>query len=353
MLGDASAEADARAAIAMAARAGDNLVGGLGYLALQRALGLGGACPESVEAAEQARPRLIAAGSDAALRCLDVQLGQAYQLAGDFTRAAAAGRRALAGLGPGERWLHGYVAITSALGLYRQPGPRPGCADAAGQALRALQELGDPVGEAHALDVLGWLAADDGRFERSAWLLGAADARWATAGRGLGGNPGLEGHRARSASAAACALGPERYAQLRARGAGAPPEQIVALAVGGDDALPSVPAPRTAVDERAVTAAGQGGVSVRGGVSVQGGAAGRADAEELTSREREIAALVAGGLSNREIADRLFISRRTVDAHVNHVYAKLRISSRVQLTIWERDTGPGTRPDELSPTRRA
>jgi non-specific serine/threonine protein kinase len=88
-------------------------------------------------------------------------------------------------------------------------------------------------------------------------------------------------------------------------------------------------------------------------VSAQGGAAGRADAEELTSREREIAALVAGGLSNREIADRLFISRRTVDAHVNHIYAKLRISSRVQLTIWERGTGPGTRPDELSPTRRA
>ncbi len=74
---------------------------------------------------------------------------------------------------------------------------------------------------------------------------------------------------------------------------------------------------------------------------------------ELTSREREIASLVAGGLSNREIADRLFISRRTVDAHVNHIYAKLRISSRVQLTIWERDRGPGSRSDKLSPNTRA
>jgi predicted ATPase/DNA-binding CsgD family transcriptional regulator len=356
MLGAASAEADARAAIAMAARAGDNRAGGLGYLALQLALGLGGACRESVEAAAQARPRLIAAGSDAALRCLDVQLGQAYQLGGNLTKAAAAGRRALAGLGPGERWLHGYVAITSALALYRQPGPRPGCADAAGQALRALQELGDPVGEAYALDVLGWLAADDGRFERSAWLLGAAEARWAPAGGRLGGNAGLEGHRARSASAAARALGPERYAELHARGADAPAEQIAALAVGGDDALPIVPAPRAAGDDRAVTAAGRGGVSSQGGaggVSSPGGRAGREDAEELTSREREIAALVAGGLSNREIADCLFISRRTVDAHVNHIYAKLGISSRVQLTIWERGIGPGTRPDELSPDWRA
>ena len=292
------------------------------------------------------RPRrharaLTAAGADAARRCLDVQLGQAHQLSGNFTAAAAAGERALAGLGPGERWLHGYVAITSALALYRQPGRRPECADAAGEALRAMQDLGDPVGEAYALDVLGWLAADDGRFERSAWLLGAAQARWELAGGRLGGNPVLEGHRARSAAAAARVLGAERYAELRARGAGTPIEQIVALAVAGDDALPSVPGPRAAWDDRAGTAAGPGG------------AAGQADAEELTSREREIAALVAGGLSNREIADRLFISRRTVDAHVNHIYAKLRISSRVQLTIWERDRRPGSRPDELSPTTRA
>ena len=151
----------------------------------------------------------------------------------------------------------------------------------------------------------------------------------------------LEGHRARSAAAAARVLGADRYAELHARGAGRPIAQIVALAVAGDDALPSVPGPRAAGDDRAGTAAGPGGGD------------GQADAGELTSREREIAALVASGLSNREIADRLFISRRTVDAHVNHIYAKLRISSRVQLTIWVRDRGPGSRPDELSPATRA
>ena len=341
MLGRPEAVADARAAIAIAARAGDDRAGGLGYLALPLALGLGGAYRESVEAAGQARPRLAAAGADAARRCLDVQLGHAHQLSGNFTASAAAGERALAGLAPGERWLHGYVAITSALSLYHQPGLRPECADAAGEALRALQDLGDPVGEAYALDVLGWLAADDGRLERSAWLLGAAQARWELAGGRLGGNAGLEEHRARSAAAAARVLGADRYAELRARGAGTPIEQIVALVVAGDDALPSVPGPRTAGDDRAGTAAGQGGGD------------GQADAGELTSREREIAALVASGLSNRQIADRLFISRRTVDAHVNHIYAKLRISSRVQLTIWERDRTPASRSDKLSPNARA
>jgi DNA-binding NarL/FixJ family response regulator len=105
-----------------------------------------------------------------------------------------------------------------------------------------------------------------------------------------------------------------------------------------------VPAPRTACDDSV------GGVGRAAGAD---SAAGQADSDELTSREREIASLVAGGLSNRGIADRLFISRRTVDAHVNHIYAKLGISSRVQLTIWERDRRPGTRPDELSPSTRA
>ena len=99
---------------------------------------------ESVEAAAQARLRLAGDGLDAARRCLDVQLGLAAALGGSCTAAVAAGRRALAGLGPGERWLHGYVAITAALALYRQPGRRPECAGAAGEALSALQRSRGP-----------------------------------------------------------------------------------------------------------------------------------------------------------------------------------------------------------------
>jgi DNA-binding CsgD family transcriptional regulator len=64
---------------------------------------------------------------------------------------------------------------------------------------------------------------------------------------------------------------------------------------------------------------------------------GRPAAGELTGRELEITALVALGLPNRDIADRLFISRRTVDAHLNHIFAKLGLSSRLQLAIWARD----------------
>jgi DNA-binding CsgD family transcriptional regulator/tetratricopeptide (TPR) repeat protein len=51
----------------------------------------------------------------------------------------------------------------------------------------------------------------------------------------------------------------------------------------------------------------------------------------LTSTERSVADLVAEGLSNPQIGDRLYISRRTVQAHLAHVFAKLDLTSRAQL----------------------
>ncbi|MGH3247991.1 MAG: response regulator transcription factor, partial [Trebonia sp.] len=54
----------------------------------------------------------------------------------------------------------------------------------------------------------------------------------------------------------------------------------------------------------------------------------------LTRREKEIAYLVADDLGNREIAERLFLSKRTVDSHVEHIFTKLGFTSRTQLTAW-------------------
>jgi pimeloyl-ACP methyl ester carboxylesterase/DNA-binding CsgD family transcriptional regulator len=55
---------------------------------------------------------------------------------------------------------------------------------------------------------------------------------------------------------------------------------------------------------------------------------------ELSRREREVASLLAGGLSNREIAGRLYVSERTVDNHVHHILNKLGFDSRVQVATW-------------------
>jgi ATP/maltotriose-dependent transcriptional regulator MalT len=53
--------------------------------------------------------------------------------------------------------------------------------------------------------------------------------------------------------------------------------------------------------------------------------------EALTAREREIAELVAAGRSNREIAEQLVLSRRTIEAHLRNIYGKLGVRSRVEL----------------------
>jgi DNA-binding NarL/FixJ family response regulator len=54
----------------------------------------------------------------------------------------------------------------------------------------------------------------------------------------------------------------------------------------------------------------------------------------LSRREREVAQLLARGLSNREIAGRLYLSERTIDNHVHHILDKLGFDSRVQVATW-------------------
>jgi DNA-binding CsgD family transcriptional regulator len=51
----------------------------------------------------------------------------------------------------------------------------------------------------------------------------------------------------------------------------------------------------------------------------------------LTKAERTLATLVAKGMTNRQVGERLFISRHTVDAHLRHIFRKLGINSRVGL----------------------
>jgi DNA-binding CsgD family transcriptional regulator len=58
---------------------------------------------------------------------------------------------------------------------------------------------------------------------------------------------------------------------------------------------------------------------------------GRRELLTLTQREQEVALMACRGLSKREIAETLFLSTRTVGNHINHIYAKLGISSREEL----------------------
>ena len=60
-----------------------------------------------------------------------------------------------------------------------------------------------------------------------------------------------------------------------------------------------------------------------------------------TGSEAQVATLVSDGITNREIADRLFLSPHTVNSHLRHIYSKLAINSRTELAriVAEQDAG--------------
>ena len=60
---------------------------------------------------------------------------------------------------------------------------------------------------------------------------------------------------------------------------------------------------------------------------------------ELTEREREILALIARGQGNQEIAERLYLSLKTVRNHVSNIFAKLQVADRAQAVLRAREAG--------------
>ncbi len=323
-----------------------------GYQQLTMALGFAGRPEEALAAAETARRGLAARGQATGPAELAAQLALLQQLSGNTDEAVACCERGLALLSErghsepghseprhsaprdsapapdaagGERWISGYLYLISGLALVRSPGREAPAAEALHRALVAKHALGDVLGTAYAVEALAWLAARREQLERTARLLGAADQLWAVTGRRLSGIAVLEESRQHAVAAAREALGTGRYLAAYSRGAALSLDAVV----------------REALDEARELLAGAGYDGATDGDQAQAG--GAALAALLTRREREIAELVASGLSNREIGSRLFISKRTVDAHVDHIFGKLEISSRIQLTVMLREPPGGAR----------
>jgi DNA-binding NarL/FixJ family response regulator len=62
---------------------------------------------------------------------------------------------------------------------------------------------------------------------------------------------------------------------------------------------------------------------------------------DLTNREREILGLIAGGHDNADIADRLFLSPKTIRNHVSIIFGKLQVADRAQAIVRAREAGLG------------
>jgi DNA-binding NarL/FixJ family response regulator len=151
------------------------------------------------------------------------------------------------------------------------------------------------------------------------------------------------------------------YKALRAGASGfvlkdTPPERLLAAlkAVADGDTLFSSTVTRRLVEAFCAVADGAteaGGASTSGRVPIpaQGGrsSADRAALAALTARETDVLRLVATGLSNGEIAERLVVSEGTVKTHLNRSMAKLNLSSRAQVVVLAYECGlvvPGGQP---------
>lgn len=69
-------------------------------------------------------------------------------------------------------------------------------------------------------------------------------------------------------------------------------------------------------------------------LTTDGGAVAAIDAGPLTRRELEVASMVASGMTNRQIAERLFIAERTAEGHVERIRSKLGVRSRTEVATW-------------------
>jgi DNA-binding CsgD family transcriptional regulator/Tfp pilus assembly protein PilF len=194
-------------------------------------------------------------------------------------------------------------------------GNRRRAEDLVRESLRLLREVGDRGLIGTGLDNLAIAATDAADHARAIRLFGAVQGL--SEAMDLPFPPfdhAISGH---DVSVAACraALGAAESDAGWAAGRALSLEQAIALALGEDP---------TATATRTKAPASPGG---------------------LTRREIQITALVATGLSNREIGERLVIGERTVDTHLTNIMTKLDLHRRVQITAWAIAHGLATPPN--------
>ncbi|GAA2215347.1 LuxR family transcriptional regulator [Nonomuraea monospora] len=171
------------------------------------------------------------------------------------------------------------------------------------EALRVAYRIDDRVGQYVLLDALGCVAAGSGRLRHAVLLMGAADT--VRTGAGASVLPFLAPLLAGAEGTARAGLGAAAYEAAYTEGGRLGRDDAIGLALGE-------PAPPERAREEV----------------------------PLGRRQAEVARLVAEGLSNRQIGERLFISEHTVDSHVRAIMNKLGVNSRAQIAAWAATLGP-------------
>jgi DNA-binding CsgD family transcriptional regulator len=225
-------------------------------------------------------------------------------MAGQSERAIALGGEGV-GISQerGELWARGYMLGATSQVHWREGDRR--LAEVQARAGAATKHaIDDRAGLQLLLETLAWMAAEGGVHERAAILLGAAENVRKASGLIIS-DAQTQQHEG-SIAVARDGLGPRRYREAYERG--------FAMAVGDAVAFATedrLPAPVTTAAKTTP-----------------------AFETRLTKRELEIARLIAQEMTSREIAAKLFISERTVEAHVTNMLNKLGLNSRIELARW-------------------
>jgi non-specific serine/threonine protein kinase len=212
----------------------------------------------------------------------------------------------------GEYGFSGVPLWSLGLGLWKQ-GELDAATARQKESLRRLRRVNETACTSFCLDALAWIAFDEGRPERAATLLGAVERLAQLMGAPAGGVPDLSAYHEQYTQRTRTALGERAYQVAAARGGRMSLEEAVAYALD-EPARPAAPKPG-------------------------------AEPTPLTRREQQVAELIARGLSNKEIAAGLVISRRTAESHVEHILTKLGCTSRAQVAAWVAAQHPPTATD--------
>jgi predicted ATPase/DNA-binding CsgD family transcriptional regulator len=233
---------------------------------------------------------------------LRVHRGLAYLFGGEPARATALieSARQLS-LANGEKWIYSEAVQAAAIAEF-QRGDASTAKTLVAESLATKRVFHDALGIASGLDILGWVAASEGRAEFAATLLGSAHRIGDSVGEPGFGSRHFAALRSTAEDTIRQSAGDDLYDDAYARGAALDLDQAVALALGE-------PEPELDTD-RTDPAVG------------------------LTPRETQVAELVGKGLSNREIAATLVISQRTAEGHVQRILTKFGFTSRAQVATW-------------------
>jgi predicted ATPase/DNA-binding CsgD family transcriptional regulator len=235
-------------------------------------------------------------------------LANAAGLAGDEERTAACHRELAALTEAGSEYIRSAYSAYTLWALGAAAWRRGDLDRATGLQQQSLRlRSNDRMGSIFCAEALAWIAASRHQYERAAVLLGAATGLLQSMGTTLDGNQHIASHHRDCERQARQALGEAAFRTAYHRGLEMPPEDVLAYALQqSSKQYSSKKAPAPAV----------------------------ADGAPLTPRELQVARLIAGGRSNKEIAAELVISQRTAENHVEHILTKLGFTSRAQVAAW-------------------